>query len=154
MTELREDRGGATAADGERSGPSLCLEGEYWTIVYAGATLRLRDAVGMHYLAHLLAHPDETLPVDSLLAAVRGRVASDSGQARSSVTKRIRTAIAKIARHHPALAYHLSTAVRTGYACAYRPGPDRPPQWTLSVPGLATEGVPAPNEAPQPPPKR
>ena len=30
-------------------------EGEYWTLAYAGRTVRLRDAKGLHYIARLLA---------------------------------------------------------------------------------------------------
>src|SRR5215470_4927669 len=32
-------------------------EGEYWTIVYRGTAVHLRDTKGLHYIAHLLAHP-------------------------------------------------------------------------------------------------
>jgi hypothetical protein len=32
-------------------------EGEYWTVVFDGAVVRLRDAKGLRYLARLLAHP-------------------------------------------------------------------------------------------------
>ncbi len=32
-------------------------EGDYWTVVFDGRTIRLRDSRGLHYLAHLLRHP-------------------------------------------------------------------------------------------------
>ncbi|MGC1678981.1 MAG: alpha/beta hydrolase [Candidatus Binataceae bacterium] len=32
-------------------------EGEYWTIAYAGETMRLKDSRGMHYIAQLLRYP-------------------------------------------------------------------------------------------------
>lgn len=32
-------------------------EGEYWTIVHEGTAIRLRDAKGLQYIAHLLRHP-------------------------------------------------------------------------------------------------
>jgi tetratricopeptide (TPR) repeat protein len=32
-------------------------EGEYWTLAYRGRTSRLKDARGLRYIAHLLAHP-------------------------------------------------------------------------------------------------
>jgi hypothetical protein len=32
-------------------------EGEFWTLCYEGRTNRLKDTKGMHYIAHLLAHP-------------------------------------------------------------------------------------------------
>ena len=31
-------------------------EGEFWTIAYAGTIFRLKDANGLHYIAHLLRH--------------------------------------------------------------------------------------------------
>jgi hypothetical protein len=36
---------------------SLVLDGELWTVSYAGTTARLRDSKGLHYLAALVAHP-------------------------------------------------------------------------------------------------
>ncbi len=47
-------------------------EGEYWTIVYAGAAVRLRDTKGLHYIAHLLAHPAREIHVADL-ATLGGR---------------------------------------------------------------------------------
>ena len=32
-------------------------EGEYWTLAYAGETMRLKDSRGMRYIAQLLRHP-------------------------------------------------------------------------------------------------
>src|SRR5262249_14819904 len=32
-------------------------EGEFWTLCYQGRISRLKDVKGMHYIAHLLAHP-------------------------------------------------------------------------------------------------
>jgi adenylate cyclase len=34
-------------------------EGEYWTIRYDGASFRLRDSKGLHYIARLLGHPEQ-----------------------------------------------------------------------------------------------
>src|SRR5262249_25315219 len=34
-------------------------DGEYWTIAYAGAVIRLKHAKGLHYLARLLHHPGQ-----------------------------------------------------------------------------------------------
>src|SRR5262249_13958623 len=36
---------------------SFRKEGEYWSISWDGAVFRLRDAKGLHYVAHLLRHP-------------------------------------------------------------------------------------------------
>jgi DNA-binding CsgD family transcriptional regulator len=105
--------------------------GDYWTIVYGDRTLRLRDAVGLHYLAYLLARPNRRFPVGELLAAVTGKAASDSERARPAVSKRLRAVIARIKDYHPTLGYHLSTSIKTGYACAYLADPSRPAVWTV-----------------------
>jgi tetratricopeptide (TPR) repeat protein len=45
------------AAAPELSGNVFRQEGEYWTVRYEGAVVRLKDAKGLHLLARLLAHP-------------------------------------------------------------------------------------------------
>jgi hypothetical protein len=45
-------------------------EGEYWTIIYRGEIFRLRDARGLHFLTHLLAHPGERYHATELIRAV------------------------------------------------------------------------------------
>jgi hypothetical protein len=61
-------------------------EGDSWTVMYAGTTVRLRDAIGMRYLAYLLAQPNEPIAVTALLAAVKGgeRMPTPSVPARRS----------------------------------------------------------------------
>ena len=49
------------------AGATLRREGDYWTLVYAGVTGRLRDMKGLHYLVHLLAHPGQEFHVLDLL---------------------------------------------------------------------------------------
>jgi NAD(P)-dependent dehydrogenase (short-subunit alcohol dehydrogenase family) len=44
-------------------------EGEYWTIGYEGAVVRLRDAKGLRHLARLLAHPGREFHAVHLEAA-------------------------------------------------------------------------------------
>jgi hypothetical protein len=66
------------------------------------------------------------LLVDELRAAVGlggrvRRVSSDAERERVAITRRIRSAIAQIAKHHPSLGEHLTSTVTTGYYCAYRP---------------------------------
>jgi len=51
--------------------------------------------------------------------------ASSAERARIAVGKRIRAAIRQIATHHSPLGRHLSTTVRTGQLCSYRPELDR-----------------------------
>ncbi len=43
-------------------------EGEFWTLAYAGRTLRLRDTKGLHYIARLLAAPGAEVHVGDLVA--------------------------------------------------------------------------------------
>jgi predicted ATPase len=58
----------------------------------------------------------------------RPRKAGDPAErARSTVTARIRSAIAKVEEAHPALGRHLQNSVRTGTFCSYRP--ERPGGW-------------------------
>jgi class 3 adenylate cyclase len=45
----------------------FCSEGEYWTVSFAGTTCRLKDARGLHYLAHLLQHPHREVHVLTLI---------------------------------------------------------------------------------------
>jgi len=130
-------------------------EGEYWTIAYDGAVLRLRDSKGLHCLAHLLRRPGEQIAALELLD-VPASTSSDQAseipsphapeppgpsadlsnpeEARVVVTKRIKAAVKKIQAHHPALGYHLSTTVKTGAHCTYSPDPDRPPRWDPGEP--------------------
>jgi hypothetical protein len=48
----------ASTGPTEGSGQSAFRrEGEYWTVVFATDSFRLKDAKGLRYLSHLLAHP-------------------------------------------------------------------------------------------------
>jgi tetratricopeptide (TPR) repeat protein len=47
-------------------------EGEYWTIAFEGALLRLKDSKGLRYIAHLLRSPGEELHSVELVTAVAG----------------------------------------------------------------------------------
>ena len=49
-------------------------EGDYWSVVFEGHTVRVRDLKGMRYLARLLAHPGRDFHVLDLVAAETGRV--------------------------------------------------------------------------------
>ena len=46
-------------------------EGEFWTIVYAGTTFRLRDVKGLRHIAYLLASPGSEVHVLELVSAGR-----------------------------------------------------------------------------------
>jgi tetratricopeptide (TPR) repeat protein len=61
---------------GEQRGADLNLfrrEGDYWSLVFAGRTVRVRDLKGMRYLARLLADPAREFHVLDLVAAETGR---------------------------------------------------------------------------------
>ena len=57
-------------------------EGDYWSVVFEGRTVRVRDLKGIRYLARLLADPDRELHVLDLVAAESGHAAAvESGHA-------------------------------------------------------------------------
>ena len=57
-------------------------EGDYWSLVFAGRTVRVRDLKGMRYLARLLAEPGREFHVLDLVAAETGTDPQfESGQA-------------------------------------------------------------------------
>jgi hypothetical protein len=47
----------AEAAAPDASRNIFRREGEYWTVVFEGSVVRLKDSKGLRYLARLLAHP-------------------------------------------------------------------------------------------------
>lgn len=59
------------------------------------------------------------------------RAGSQTERARLRVTNAIKSAIAKISRHHSQLGRYLSLAVRTGTFCSYAPDPELPAFWEL-----------------------
>jgi hypothetical protein len=64
------------------AGLSLRREGDYWSVVFEGRTVRMRDLKGMRYLARLLAHPGRDFHVLDLVAAENPRAApAESGLA-------------------------------------------------------------------------
>ena len=50
-------------------------EGDYWSLVFEGRTVRVRDLKGVRYLARLLAHPAREFHVLDLVAAETGSLA-------------------------------------------------------------------------------
>jgi tetratricopeptide (TPR) repeat protein len=48
-------------------------EGDYWSVVFEGRTVRVRDLKGMRHLAQLLAHPGREFHVLDLVAAETGQ---------------------------------------------------------------------------------
>lgn len=47
-------------------------EGQYWTITFAGKTIRMRASKGMLYLSYVLSGPGREFPAVELLAAAEG----------------------------------------------------------------------------------
>lgn len=59
------------------------------------------------------------------------RAGSAAERARASVTRAVRTALAKIRQHSPVLGGHLDRTIRTGTFCSYAPDPRAPIDWRL-----------------------
>jgi hypothetical protein len=57
------------------------------------------------------------------------RVGSPTERARVTVTKAIRTVLARITETHPALGQYLTLTLRTGTECVYRPDARQPVTW-------------------------
>jgi AAA ATPase domain len=55
-------------------------EGEYWTVVFDGSVVRLKDTKGLRHLARLLAHPGREFHATDLEAADRGTPPAASGR--------------------------------------------------------------------------
>ncbi len=66
-------------------------EADYWSVVFEGRTVRVRDIKGMRYLAHLLAHPGREFHVLDLVAAETGQQMA-FGDAGAILDERAKTA--------------------------------------------------------------
>lgn len=61
---------------------SLRREGDYWSVVFEGCTVRMRDLKGVRYLARLVAHPGREFHALDLVAAENpGAAPAESGLA-------------------------------------------------------------------------
>lgn len=90
-------------------------------------------------LGDLAAAERATLERDRLVEALTAayglggrprRTGDPAERARSTVTWRIRDALARVEKAHPALGRHLRAAIRTGTYCVY--DPETPPRWRLT----------------------
>jgi len=63
-----QEEAGHRSGEGLKPGGVFRREGEYWTIEFEGAVARLKDAKGLHYLAHLLRYPGQEFHVRDLVA--------------------------------------------------------------------------------------
>jgi class 3 adenylate cyclase len=116
------------------SGCVFSMEGDSWTIAYAGKSVRLRDMKGLHCIAHLLRHPGQELHVADLAIVsdasdASRKVGDTTERTRKAVTGRIRESLAKIQKEHPDLGLHFANAIRTGTFCSYNP--EKPAIWQL-----------------------
>ena len=122
------------------SGPAPVFrrEGDYWTIAYDAAVVRLKDARGLRYLEPFLRQPGQSFHVTELirlatclhwLRPAPGDGAAEAVErARKAVTNRIWQTMARIAEVHHVLGLHLRNAVHTGTHCAYNP--ERSIRWS------------------------
>ena len=65
--------------DEQPSFNSFRCEGDYWSVIFEGQTIRVRDLKGMRYLARLLADPGREYHVLDLVAAETGSLAQVDG---------------------------------------------------------------------------
>lgn len=111
------------------------LEGDYWTIAYAGLVVHLRASRGLAYLARLLAHPGTGIAAAEIATADHDAAGTTDERARErarvTVTKSIGGALRRIECVHPELGRHLGATIRRGYVCVYAPDPRVPIRWQL-----------------------
>lgn len=86
----------------------------------------------------ILAERDRDYLMAELSSAVGlgGRARTSAGtveRARTSVTRSLRYALARISEQLPDLGGHLDAAVRTGTSCSYRPDPVSPLDWRVAT---------------------
>jgi hypothetical protein len=141
----QNSRGSSNSETEDRAEALFQHEGDYWTVEFRGAILRLRSTKGLNYISYLLSHPGQSVLAVNLArygerdsqSGKSRRAGSRSGQgenpaqparsgerARVMVTKGTRAAIVKIRRADQSLGRHLATRIRTGYSCIYEPDPD------------------------------
>ena len=113
-----------------RQAPATFLrEGDYWTIAYEGAVVRLRHTTGLVYLSQLLARPGQRRHSSDLVGQHHASVRVAPERARLAVTKAIGAAQRRIERVLPELGRHLRATIRRGYFCSYAPDPRWIPRW-------------------------
>lgn len=86
LESIRRPAGDSAPADSTTDGADsvsrLLREGDYWTVTFAGTTIRVRDLKGIHHLARLLAAPGRELHVLDLVTADEPRPPTTTGPAR------------------------------------------------------------------------
>ncbi|MGH7786839.1 MAG: hypothetical protein ACRERC_08225 [Candidatus Binatia bacterium] len=132
---------GVAALDEQANRQVIQPEGEYWTIIYAGRTCRLRATNGVRYLAYLLGHPNQRVSAGVLEHGAEGvgggppvdEAAARAGRERSrvNVTRALTATLTRIEEFHPELGRHLRATLRTGAFCTYTPDPRVPTGWEI-----------------------
>lgn len=110
--------------------PEMLLEGEYWSVSYAGRQWQLQHTKGLQYIARLLERPREAIhalelqqdPADGALSHEPRGVEAE--RARLNVSRAIAAALRRLAAVDDALARHLADRLRTGTWCVYEADPD------------------------------
>ena len=78
LDRIATERPDDDALDGGADEPPVAAvfrrEGDYWSVVFEGRTVRVRDLKGIRYLARLLADPGREFHVLDLVAAESGQV--------------------------------------------------------------------------------
>jgi predicted ATPase len=128
---------GSETAAAEAASPcryTFRQEGTCWTIRCGEQLLRLKDAVGLHYLGYLLRHPGIEFHATELVnaappatgAARATQPAADDERrrperARVAVSKAIARTVRRIRQENPPLGRYLANTIRTGTHCSYAP---------------------------------
>src|SRR5262249_23981837 len=88
---------GRTPAEG-RLRATWCFhrEGDVWSLAYERRTVRLKDALGLRYLAHLLRHPGQSFHVSELVAAVGGQTVAAVPRPANAPARRSPTASGRV----------------------------------------------------------
>ena len=103
----------------------------------AEVDLDIEESTRMNDLGRIeLAQRDRDYLIAELThaAGLGGRHRTTGGtaeRARTSVTRSIRYAVERLARHHPAIAAHLGQSINTGTYCVYTPDALSPIVWEL-----------------------
>jgi non-specific serine/threonine protein kinase len=128
--------GGKPAPDPRYSVPVLDGEAKAaYKLRFTELREELQEAEETHDLGRIERARTEMDFISRELAAAVGlggsdrAMGSDAERARSTVTKGIKSAIAKIGAAHPSAGRYLARTIRTGYFCAYQPDPDERISW-------------------------
>ena len=98
--------------------------------ILAGEIQNAEDAGNTARAEHLSAERDSLIHALAAAAGLGGRtrrLGDQSERARKTVSARVRDAVSKIDRVHPALAAHLRGSLRMGTVCSY--APNQPTTW-------------------------